>query len=141
MRFWWKEPSGVAGRSRPRVAHAVVAARLEQAGVRPGLGSAGVDVAMLRSMEAVERAAVSGPLRKSIRRRRQGLTPELLWATARAARESHRTPEEVWTEALQAWLTQREAHIEPLARPVEVELKRHRAWAEIEETLDALRAS
>lgn len=147
MRFWWStrplrmERDTYRGtNSRPRVTSAVRAARLAQAGVPAGLGSASVDVVMLRRMEVVERAAVSGPLPKAVRRAKRGLSPDLLWATARAARDAGRQPEDVWAEALRDWLAARESH-GLSARPRGPEARRRALWGEIDETLDRLRAS
>ena len=143
MRFWWSTRPLRMEReteSRPRVARAVEAARLAQAGVPAGLGSASVDIVMLRRMEVVERAAVSGPLPKAIRRAKRGLSPDLLWATARAAREAGRQPEDVWAEALRDWLAEREPRSSG-SRPHGPEARRHALWGEIDETLERLRAS
>lgn len=141
MRFWWSEwPLPKAPRTRPRVTRAVEAARMAQAGVPRGLGSARVDVAIIHSMEAIERAAASGPLKKTARRAQRGLSPDLLWATARVARESGRQPEEVWAEALRAWLSTQPPQREQSAkRPIPLDGKRQRIWEEIDETLEALR--
>ena len=114
---------------------------MAQAGVAGGLGSARVDRAIAHSMEVVERAAVSGPLRKATRRAQRGLSPDLLWATARAARESGREPEEVWAEALRVWLASREtARDSGTQRLRASDGRRQRVWTEIDETLEALRA-
>jgi hypothetical protein len=141
MRFWWSaNPLRSETPSRPRVARAVAEARMAQAGAVRGLGSAGVDTVMLRQMEAVERAAATGPLRKALRRARRGLSPELLWETARAAREVGRTPEEVWAEALRDWLASQRGEA-PAPRPAGTGVRRQQIWREIEETMAALRAS
>jgi hypothetical protein len=60
-------------------------------------------------------------------------------ATARAAHETGRLPEEVWAEALRDWL----ARLEEVAsaRPLALETRRQTVWRDIEETLRALRAS
>ncbi len=113
---------------------------MAQAGVPAGLGSASVDLVMLRRMEAVERAAVSGPLPKTIRRAKRGLSPDLLWATARAARDSGRQPEDVWAEALRDWLAMREPQ-GGASRPRGLEARRRAIWGEIDDTLERLRAS
>ncbi len=128
MRFWWRPQSARPARegrqarqtahSRPRVARAVEAARQAGAAMSPvSLGSASVDVASMAGMEsiaalrhfdAVERAAISGPLHKAQRRAKRGLGTDLIWATARAAKQEGRQPEEVWAEALRDWLASRE---------------------------------
>lgn len=143
MRFWWSTRPLRMERdtnSRPRITNAARAARLAHAGVPAGLGSASVDVVMLRRMEAVERAAVSGPLPKAMRRAKRGLAPDLLWATARAARDTGRKPEDVWAEALRDWLAARESHA-VAALPRGLEVRRRALWGEIDDTLDRLRAS
>lgn len=146
MHFWWSEwalPKAPRTRiaTRPRVTQAVAAARMAQAGVSRGLGSARVDVAIAHSMEVVERAAVSGPLKKATRRAQRGLSPDLLWATARAARETGREPEEVWAEALRTWLASRESgRAQDGSRPRSIDGRRQRIWEEIDDTLEALRA-
>lgn len=142
MQFWWSERAlPKVSQIRPRVAQAAQAARMAQAGVVRGIGSARVDVAIAHSMEVVERAAVSGPLKKATRRAQRGLSPDLLWATARAARESGREPEEVWAEALRTWLASREAdHEQSTRRSRSMDGKRRRIWEEIDDTLEALRA-
>jgi hypothetical protein len=141
MRFWWnewnerrRERAPVA--SRPRVARAVEAARMA------GLGSAAVDLSTVRQFEAIERAAASGPLHKARRRAQRGLSPTLLWETAKAARESGRRPEEVWAEALGEWLAAQELIAdEPPRRPATFGVRRQQTWHEIESAMQALRAS
>lgn len=144
MRFWWStQPLRMERdtKSRPRVARAVEAAHMAQAGVQAGLGSASIDAVMLRRMEVVERAAVSGPLPKAVRRAKRGLSPDLLWATARAAREAGRQPEDVWAEALRDWLASREPSWESAGPARGPEARRRALWGEIDDTLDRLRAS
>lgn len=156
MRFWWSERSErsegtrtsrrdrdrEASASRPRVARAVAAAKRVYA-EPAGLGSASVmaDAGALRHFFAVERAAeVSGPLRRQQARREQrGLEPDLLRETARAARSSGRTPEQVWAEALRGWLAAYSD--EPLRLSATLETRRQSIWHEIDATLAGLRAS
>ena len=141
MRFWWnewherrRERAPVA--SRPRVALAVQAAR------SAGLGSAAADPAALRHFEAIERAAASGPLHKARRRAERGLSPTLLWETAKAARASGRRPEEIWAEALGEWLlAQRIIPDEAPRRPATLGIRRQQTWREIETAMQSLRAS
>lgn len=116
---------------------------MAQAGVPAGLGRATADTAMARRIEATERAAVTGPLEKARQRAARGLAPELVWATARAARDVGRRPEEVWAEALRDWLVSRELAAAPKTSGLlrKVETQRQRCWHEIETTLHALRAS
>jgi hypothetical protein len=121
--------------ARPRVARAVEAARLAQAGVVsvPRMASAA------RHFEAVQRAAATGPLAKVARRTERGLPQRLVLATARAAREAGRLPEEVWAEALGDWLALREET--SVARLRTLEPRRQAVWHDIEETMRLLRAS
>lgn len=154
MRFWWSERNErtergrtsrrerEASASRPRVARAVAAAKRVYA--EPvGLGSASVmaDAGALRHFFAVERAAeVSGPLlRQQERREQRGLEPDLLRQTARAARSSGRTPEQVWAEALRGWLAAYSD--EPVRLSATLETRRQSIWHEIDATLAGLRAS
>ncbi len=140
MRFWWSDRSDRRGArvpvaSRPRVARAVQAAQAA------GLGSAAVDAAALRHFDAIERAAASGPLHKARRRAERGLSPTLLWETAKAARETGRRPEEVWAEALSEWLTAQELVADVSPQPLVFGVRRQQTWHEIESAMQALRAS
>lgn len=153
MRFWWSERSERHDRSersprhergasacRPRVAGAVAAAKRVYA-EPAGLGSASAldDAGALRHFFAVERAAeVSGPLRRRARHERRGLEPELLRETARAARTSGRTPEQIWAEALRGWLAAYSD--EPARLSPTLETRRQSVWREIDATLAGLRA-
>ncbi len=121
--------------ARPRVTRAAEAARL----AREGMVSAPRLASAARHLEAIERAAASGPLAKTARRAGRGLPPQLVLATARAARETGRLPEEVWAEALCDWLSHREEAT--LSRPRALETRRQTVWRDIEETLRVLRAS
>lgn len=131
--------------SRPRVSRAIQAARQVRPDESSSLGSAvALSPITLPHLDAIERAAVSGPLHKASRRARRGLSPDLVWATARAAQQLGRQPEEVWAEALREWLTAREdstptppAAVQ-LPRPIET--RRRQVWQNIDETLSALRA-
>lgn len=135
MRLGWPVRRGAE--SRPRVARAVVAARL----ARDGIGGEQATAAVRRHFEAVERAATSGPLHKVARRAGRGLAPQLVWETARAAQRSGRRPEEVWAEALSTWLTLQEVSLAPAGMPRTIQKRRQAVWGEIEDTLQALRAS
>lgn len=142
MRWWWSEwPGRAAEPVRPRVTHAAEAAHMVQAGVPAGLGSARVAMGALRHWEAVERAATSGPLHKMKRRAQRGLSPDLVWATARAARDLGRKPEEVWAEALRNWLTTQDGASASAPAPRTLVARRQQVWCDIDETLQALRAS
>ena len=148
MPFWWStfhsaRPIGrQAVHSRPRVARAVEAARHVAEIAPTSLGSASIDseaLASLRHFDVMERAAISGPLQKTQRRARRGLETELIWATARAAQQTGRRPEEVWAEALRDWLANREPSAAP--PPPSFEVRRRQVWSDIELTLAGLRAS
>ncbi|MGO8948526.1 MAG: hypothetical protein ACLQUY_12875 [Ktedonobacterales bacterium] len=147
MSFWWTtlhsaHSARQAVHSRPRVAQAAEAARHAVDIAPVSLGSARIDSesqASLRHFDAMERAAISGPLHKARRRARRGLETELIWATARAAQETGRQPEEVWAEALRDWLANREPGT--ILRPPSFEVRRQQVWRDIELTLAGLRAS
>jgi hypothetical protein len=70
----------------------------------------------------------------------RGLAPELVLATSRAAQALGRAPEEVWAEALRAWLGS-EGSVPRAARPAVQEVRRAHVWSQIDETLHELRAS
>jgi hypothetical protein len=115
-----------------------------QAARTAGLGGATVDAATLRHFEAFDRAAASGPLHKVRRRAERGLSPLLLWETAKAARQSGRRPEEIWAEALSEWLSAQEmvADVSPMQpAPAIFGARRQQTWQEIESAMRALRAS
>lgn len=149
MRFWkrdkkakteqWQPRDRAASASRPRVARAIEAAHLAQAGVPRGLISPRPDAGALRYFEAVERAASSGPLRKARQRAQRGLAPELVLATARAAQQVGRRPEEVWAEALRGWLERQDTAPAPI--PATLELRRRTVWRDIDVAMAGLRAS
>jgi hypothetical protein len=129
--------------SRPRVAQAAEAARIAQEGVGRSLGSATAGVGVMLTpvamqsftpilapafrMDAVEVSAG------------RGLAPELVLATSRAAQALGRAPEEVWAEALRAWLGS-EGSVPRAARPAVQEVRRAHVWSQIDETLHELRA-
>jgi hypothetical protein len=69
----------------------------------------------------------------------RGLAPELALATSRAAQALGRAPEEIWAEALRAWLGA-EGSIPRAARPAIHEARRSQTWSQIDETLHELRA-
>jgi hypothetical protein len=139
MRFQWPAWGGRdARRSRPRVAQAIQAARTVQA-------SEAVSAARVGGVWGMESAAprvpvmlagISGPLRHE----RAVVSPALLWATAQAARETGRQPADIWTEALSAWLIDRDTEEEqPVRSPFDA--RRSQAWQAIDATLGELRAS
>lgn len=149
MRFWrrdkrtkteqWPARDRAASASRPRVARAIEAAHLAQAGVPRGVISPRPDAGALRYFEAVERAAASGPLHKARKRARRGLAPELVLATARAAQQIGRRPEEVWADALRGWLERQDTAPAPI--PATLELRRRTVWRDIDLAMAGLRAS
>ena len=130
--------------SRPRVSRAIQAARQARPDAQASLGSAiALSPITLPHLDAINRAGVSGPLHKANRRARRGLAPDLVWATARAAQQLGRQPEEIWAEALRDWLTARqESAPAPSATllPRPIETRRRQVWLSIDETLSALRA-
>jgi hypothetical protein len=68
--------------------------------------------------------------------------PALMRAAVLAAHEAGRRPDEVWEEALAAWLLAREVETSPAERqPALHGARRQEAWGEIEATVRALRAS
>jgi hypothetical protein len=129
--------------SRPRVAQAAEAARIAQEGVGRNLGSAtaGAAVMLTSAMATTGFAPVITPAFRMDAVEvgaRRGLAPELVLATNRAAQALGRAPEDVWAEALRAWLgvegTAR------AARPAIQEVRRAQTWSQIDETLHELRA-
>jgi hypothetical protein len=70
----------------------------------------------------------------------RGLAPELMLATSRAAQALGRAPEEVWAEALRAWLGV-EGTAARAIRPAVQEVRRAQTWSQIDQTLHELRAS
>jgi hypothetical protein len=70
----------------------------------------------------------------------RGLTSELALATYHAAQALGRAPEDIWAEALRAWLGV-EGPTARAVRPAIQEARRAQTWSQIEETLHELRAS
>lgn len=122
--------------SRPRVARAAEAARIAQAGVGFGLGSATAGVGVMLSAPVAMGPGVAGAGRS--------VAPELVFATTRAAQAAGRTMEDIWADALRAWLNgQEEAERAAASRPLRsaaFETRRQQVWSEIDETLSGLRA-
>ena len=102
--------------ARPRVALAVRAAQMAQAGVTRGMDNA------MAGLEALLAPAT------------------LMRETMRAARLTGRRPEDVLTEALTDWLAGYSATATTASSPLHIPGRQH-SWGEIEETLRALRAS
>ena len=96
--------------SRPRVAQAAEAARVAQEGVGRSLGSATAGVGVMLTPVMATTAGFAPILSPAFRMDAvevsagRGLAPELVLATSRAAQALGRAPEEVWAEALRAWL-------------------------------------
>jgi hypothetical protein len=129
--------------SRPRVALAAEAARIAQEGVGRSLGSATAGVGVMLTPVALQ--GFTPILTPAFRMdagevsAERGLAPELMLATSRAAQALGRAPEEVWAEALRAWLGA-EGSIARAARPAIQEVRRAQTWSRIDETLHELRA-
>jgi len=144
MRFWW-QPRIQNGREavRPRVASAVAAARQAGTTTLAGLGSARVDYGLMRQFEAMDRAAQTQrtpPVSQLPERSaRHIVNRDLVWATARAARNAGRTPEEVFAEALHNWLLEQDTL--PAPRPATLEVRRQQTWSEIDRVLHGLRTA
>jgi hypothetical protein len=130
--------------SRPRVAQAAEAARIAQEGVGRSLGSATAGVGVMLTPVAMQ--AFTPILAPAFRMEEvevsagRSLAPELVLATSRAAQALGRAPEEVWAEALRAWLGS-EGLVPRAARPVVQEVRRAQTWSQIDQTLHELRAS
>ena len=144
MRFWWHARTQNGREAvRPRVVSAVAAAREAGEHTLTGLGSARVDYGLMRQFEAMDRAAgvrsVPARTQPSERRARRGLSSDLVWATARAARSTGRAPEEVFAEALRNWLLQQDTL--PAPRPATLEVRRQQTWSEIDHVLLGLRTA
>ena len=130
--------------SRPRVAQAAEAARIAQEGVGRSLGSATAGAGVMLTPVAMQ--AFTPILAPAFRmdavevNAGRSLAPELVLATSRAAQALGRAPEEVWAEALRAWLGS-EGSVPRAARPAVQEVRRAHVWSQIDETLHELRAS
>jgi hypothetical protein len=119
--------------SRPRVALAAQAARAALLTAPAPLRSAAWAPGNRVGMPAFSVVGAARP-------QGTGLSPDLIRATAHAARASGRQPAEVWSEALSDWLAGLEAAEErPLLSLVTA--RRAQTWQAIEATLGDLRAS
>ncbi|HEX9413570.1 MAG TPA: hypothetical protein VF916_08710 [Ktedonobacterales bacterium] len=143
MRLGWPVWGGrAAHRSRPRVAQAIQAARAAHSATagQPQLA------AWVSSVWA-ETPAIAGAFiseRAQLRPAGAGLSPDLVRATARAARASGRPTAEVWSEALRDWLASRGASGDEYGDRPALSLlnpRRAQAWQAIEATMGELRAS
>ena len=135
VRGWRGAHSTPHSSARPRVARAVQAARMAQAGVTRGMDSAmaGLEALLVPTIPA-RRANASLGSSMAVQ-----LPSALMRETSRAAWLTGRRPEEVLEEALSDWLAGYEsapAALSPLRAA-----GRQNSWGEIEETLRALRAS
>lgn len=122
--------------ARPRVARAVEAARMAQAGVTRGMDSAMAGLeALLAPAIPVAHANVSLGSSMALQ-----LPPALMRETTRAAWLTGRRPEDVLEEALADWLAGYESAPMAAISPLRATNRQH-SWGEIEDTLRALRAS
>lgn len=122
--------------ARPRVARAVQAARMAQAGVTRGMDSAmaGLEALLAPTIPA---RRVNASLGSSMAVQ---LPSALMRETTRAAWLTGRRPEDVLEEALSDWLAGYESAPVAALAPMRA-VGRQNSWGEIEETLRALRAS
>jgi hypothetical protein len=135
--------------SRPRVAQAAEAARVAQEGVGRNLGSATAGVGVMLTPAMATTGFVDGfapSITPAFRMDAveasagRGLTSELALATYRAAQALGRAPEDIWAEALRAWLGV-EGPAARAGRPAIQEARRAQTWSQIDEMLHELRAS
>lgn len=125
--------------ARPRVARAVQAAQMAQAGVTRGMGNAmaGLEALLAPVIPATSVSGMNASLGSAMAFQ---LPPTLMRETTRAAWLTGRRPEDVLEEALADWLAGYEsAPMAPFAPHHAA--GRQSSWGEIEETLRALRAS
>ncbi len=135
VRGWRGAHSTPHASPRPRVARAVEAARMAQAGVTRGMDSAMAGLeALLAPTIPARRAKASLGSSMAVQ-----LPSALMRETSRAAWLTGRRPEDVLEEALSDWLAGYESAPAALA-PLRT-AGRQNSWGEIEETLRALRAS
>lgn len=125
--------------ARPRVARAVQAARMAQAGVTRGMDSAmaGLEALLAPTIPATSARRVNASLGSSMAVQ---LPSALMRETTRAAWLTGRHPEDVLEEALSDWLAGYESAPVAALAPMRA-VGRQNSWGEIEETLRALRAS
>jgi hypothetical protein len=136
VRGWHVAHSTLHSSARPRVARAVQAARMAQAGVTRGMDSAmaGLEALLAPTVPATR---VNTGLGSSVAVQ---LPPALMRETTRAAWLTGRRPEDVLEEALADWLAGYESAPVVALSPLRA-TGRQNSWGEIEETLRALRAS
>ncbi len=133
-----------ASSARPRVARAVQAARMAQAGVTRGMDSAmaGLEALLAPTIPAttVTRTTVTRMNTSLGSSMAVQLPSALMRETTRAAWLTGRRPEDVLEEALSDWLAGYESAPAAALSPMRA-AGRQNSWGEIEETLRALRAS
>ena len=122
--------------ARPQVARAVQAARMAQAGVTRGMDSAMAGLGALLA-PTIPATRVNASLGSSMAVQ---LPSALMRETSRAAWLTGRRPEDVLEEALSDWLAGYESAPVAALAPMRT-ASRQNSWGEIEETLQALRAS
>ena len=147
VRGWRGAHSTLHSCARPRVARAVQAAQMAHAGVTRGMGSAmaglealltpamPVTINTMNTMNTMTTVNASLGSATAVQ-----LPPALMRETTRAAWLSGRRPEDVLEEALADWLAGYEGAPTVTFSPLR-EMGRQQSWGEIEETLQALRAS
>ncbi len=135
-RGWRGAHSTLHSSARPRVARAVQAARMAQAGVTRGMDSAmaGLEALLAPAIPATQRHVGLGSSMAV------QLPSALMRETTRAAWLTGRRPEDVLEEALSDWLAGYESAPMAALSPLRAS-GRQSSWGEIEETLRALRAS
>lgn len=139
VRGWRDAHSTLHSSARPRVARAVQAARLAQAGVTRGMDSAmaGLEALLAPTVPATSVTRMNAGLGSSMAVQ---LPSALMRETTRAAWLTGRRPEDVLEEALADWLAGYESAPVAALSPLRA-AGRQSSWGEIEETLRALRAS
>jgi hypothetical protein len=139
VRGWRGAHSTLHSSARPRVARAVQAARMAQAGVTRGMDSAmaGLGALLTPTIPATSVTRVNASLGSSMAVQ---LPAALMRETTRAAWLTGRRPEDVLEEALADWLAGYESAPVAALAPMRT-ASRQNSWGEIEETLRALRAS
>lgn len=136
VRGWRGAHSTLHSSARPQVARAVQAARMAQAGVTRGMDSAMAGLGALLA-PTIPATRVNASLGSSMAVQ---LPSALMRETTRAAWLTGRRPEDVLEEALADWLAGYESAPVAALAPMRT-ASRQNSWGEIEETLQALRAS
>ena len=136
VRGWRGAHPTLHSSARPQVARAVQAARMAQAGVTRGMDSAMAGLGALLA-PTIPATRVNASLGSSMAVQ---LPSALMRETTRAAWLTGRRPEDVLEEALADWLAGYESAPVAALAPMRT-ASRQNSWGEIEETLQALRAS